>query len=124
MAEDESIDFGDVYLATDAQDPDNAESALELFLLVVRDPQKTIRLHGKIYLSQLEDGDKPPIGYCVDVYDGKFVNLKAEPDGATTDEIKRLKLISKLSENQKMFFMNILEGIERRSPGNLKYYGD
>jgi hypothetical protein len=118
----ESIDFGDMYLATNADSEESLDEVIELYLLVVRDPQKTLRKHGRIYLSQLEEGKKPKVQYCISVTDGKFVDLSAEPQGATPQEIKRLKLISRLSEHQKVLFKSILNEMESRAPGNLKFY--
>jgi hypothetical protein len=117
---DDTIDFGDIYLASNVNS--NSIDEKELYLLVVREPEETLREHGNIYLTMLEDGEMPIEKYCVEVFDGKFVNLKAEPTGAKEEHVRRLQLISRLSEHQKVFFKEILESMERRNPGRLKFY--
>ncbi len=118
------IEFGDVYLATDAQKDSRLDDVVELYLLVTRDPSTTMRVHQKVFLSELESDIEgiPTESYCVEVIEGKFVNLKGDPQGATPDIIrKKLQLISKLNQKQRAFFKEALEAIQRRHPGSLKY---
>lgn len=125
MTNEQPIDFGDVfYLAQEPNSTANFDEEAELYLVVIRDTEKTLRKHGKIFVTPLERGDTRPAHYCVEVIDGQFVNLKADPEGATVEQMKKLKFITRIRDDQKEFFLQILESIEARFPGSVKFNED
>lgn len=122
--ETENLEIGFVYLFKDLANPDNpGETISRVYFMISRDPEYTLREHGTICLSELQEGS-PNQEYCIKVFDGRFIDLMSNPATAPKDEIqKRMELIGKISSNNLGIIKNSLELIESRFPRRLKFYG-